>query len=46
VAYEGRTVLRACLTSFLTTEADVDLLLDCLDVVRAQLVAEPEPARR
>lgn len=37
VAYEGRTLLRACMTSFLTERADVDLLLERLDAVRGHL---------
>ncbi|HHM12051.1 MAG TPA: aminotransferase class V-fold PLP-dependent enzyme [Planctomycetaceae bacterium] len=34
VRHEGQDVLRACFTSFLTEDADVDLLLDRLEHVR------------
>jgi glutamate/tyrosine decarboxylase-like PLP-dependent enzyme len=34
VDYEGRTLLRACVTSFLSEHEDVELLLERLDVVR------------
>ncbi len=39
VDYEGRSLLRACFTSFLTERADVELLLDRLDLVRQELSA-------
>ncbi|MBM3516840.1 MAG: pyridoxal-dependent decarboxylase [Alphaproteobacteria bacterium] len=32
----GRTVLRACITSFLTTAADVEILVAALDAARAE----------
>ncbi len=35
VESEGRTLLRACVASFLSEEPDLDLLLDRLEVVRA-----------
>ena len=34
VEYEGRTLLRACLTSFLSDRADLELLLERLEAVR------------
>ncbi len=39
VAFEGRSVLRICTTSFLSTEDDVDLLVSELDVARHILKA-------
>lgn len=44
VDYEGRTLLRACVTSFLSERADVDLLLDRLDAVRARAARESRAA--
>jgi glutamate/tyrosine decarboxylase-like PLP-dependent enzyme len=38
VGFEGRTVLRACLTSFLTETADVDLLISELNAARNDLL--------
>lgn len=35
VEFEGRTCLRACVTSFLSGDADIDLLLERLEVVRS-----------
>lgn len=37
VEYEGNTLLRACLTSFLTNEDDLERLIDRLATVRNQL---------
>ena len=37
VEYEGRTLLRACLTSFLTSQHDLERLIDRLAAVRARL---------
>lgn len=37
VAFEGRVLLRACMTSFMSDEDDLKLLLDRLDHVRAGL---------
>lgn len=37
VSYEGRTLLRACLTSFMSDASDLELLLDRLDQVRDRL---------
>ncbi len=37
VAFEGRSVLRICTTSFLSTEADVDLLIGELNAARETL---------
>lgn len=34
VGFQGRSVLRACITSFLADETDIDCLLDRLDVAR------------
>ncbi|MEM8964523.1 MAG: pyridoxal-dependent decarboxylase [Acidobacteriota bacterium] len=39
VRFEGRDVLRACITSFLTTEADIELLIDQLDTARRHVGA-------
>jgi len=35
--FEGRPVLRACITSHRTTEADLDRLVDALDAARAEI---------
>lgn len=37
VRFEGRSVLRACITSYLTSEADIDILLDRLKAARANV---------
>ncbi len=37
VNFEGRSVLRACTTSFLSEQADVDLLIEELGAVRTEL---------
>lgn len=43
VALSGRLALRACITSFETSAADIDCLIDLLSRVRAG--QEPDPAR-
>ena len=42
VAFEGRTALRACITSYLTGPDDIEILLDRLDAARAAV----QPASR
>lgn len=43
VELRGHLVIRACITSFETTQADVDALLDLLDDARSRVVARGAP---